>query len=116
MLSIIKNLKKMNDNEQKQAFQQLYDYAAGLMFVEKKSMRETRKQLIDEGLDAELANMIVNRLSEEKQRAANNDMIWGAVWCVGGIVATLANLGYIFWGAIIFGAIQFFKGVAANND
>lgn len=43
-------------------------------------------------------------------------MIYGALWCVGGIMATLANFGFIFWGAIVFGAIQFFMGVAKRFD
>ena len=47
---------------------------------------------------------------------ANKDMIWGALWCVGGIVATVADIGYIFYGAIIFGAIQFFKGLANSSN
>ena len=104
------------EQEQQQAVQQLYDYAANLMFNEGKSMRETRKQLTDEGVDSKLANMIVNQLSEEKQKAANKDMMWGAIWCLGGIIATFANLGYVFWGAIAFGGFQFFRGVAANNN
>ena len=39
-------------------------------------------------------------------------MKYGALWCVGGIVGTAALIGFIFWGAILFGGIQFFKGVA----
>lgn len=39
-------------------------------------------------------------------------MLYGALWCVGGLALTLANVGFIFWGAIIFGGVQFFKGVA----
>lgn len=116
MLFVINNLKMNTEKEQQEALQQLYDYAANLMFNEKKSVRETRKDLIDKGVESELANAIVNQLSEEKQSAANKDMIWGAVWCVGGIIATLANLGYVFWGAIVFGGFQFFRGIAANNS
>ena len=49
-------------------------------------------------------------------------MLFGALWCVGGLVVTIG--GYvlaakngggsymIFWGAVIFGAIQFFRGLA----
>lgn len=46
---------------------------------------------------------------------ANKDMLWGAVWCVGGIIGTVADTGYIFWGAIVFGAIQFFKGLSNSR-
>ncbi len=45
-----------------------------------------------------------------KERA-QKDMLFGAMWCIGGTVATLADVGYIFWGAIVFGGIQFVKGV-----
>lgn len=37
-------------------------------------------------------------------------MIYGALWCIGGIIATVADIGFIFWGAIVFGAVQFIKG------
>ncbi|NJN78960.1 MAG: hypothetical protein HC803_12100 [Saprospiraceae bacterium] len=104
------------EKEQQEALQQIYDYAANLMFNEKKSERETRKQLVDNGVESKLANAIVNQVGEEKQKAANKDMIWGAIWCVGGIIATLSNLGYVFWGAIAFGGFQFFRGVVANNN
>jgi len=101
--------------EQQAAAQQLYDYAANLMFVQKKSMREARKLLIEEGVDSKIANVIVQKLSGEKQKQANKDMMIGALFCIGGIVATIANLGYVFWGAIVFGAIQFFRGMSNNQ-
>lgn len=52
---------------------------------------------------------------DEEQLAVNRkgavkNMIFGALWCVGGIVGTVANVGYVFWGAIIFGGFQFIKG------
>jgi hypothetical protein len=40
-------------------------------------------------------------------------MLFGALWCIGGIIATVSDLGYIFWGAIVFGAIQFFRGLTS---
>jgi hypothetical protein len=47
-------------------------------------------------------------------------MIFGLLWVVGGIVATVATyeaaseggVYFIFWGAVIFGAIDFFRGLA----
>ncbi len=47
-----------------------------------------------------------------KKEQANKDMMWGAVWCVGGLIGTFSNTGFIFWGAIVFGGIQFFRGLA----
>ncbi|MES2288077.1 MAG: hypothetical protein V4547_20490 [Bacteroidota bacterium] len=46
---------------------------------------------------------------------AKRDMLFGALWCIGGIIATSAHIGFIFWGAIVFGGIQFFRGLI-NND
>lgn len=44
------------------------------------------------------------------------DMIWGAVWCLGGLAATAADIGYIFYGAIIFGGIQFVQGLIKSSS
>lgn len=51
-------------------------------------------------------------IKDAKKEGANKDMLHGALWCIGGVVATASDLGFIFWGAIVFGAVQFFKGVA----
>jgi len=48
----------------------------------------------------------------ERRAKAKKGMLYGALWCIGGTVLTMAHIGFIFWGAIVFGAIQFFKRVA----
>lgn len=53
---------------------------------------------------------------EARKKQANKDMLYGALWCVGGIVATASNVGAIFWGAIAFGGIQFFKGLINSQS
>lgn len=53
---------------------------------------------------------------DARRKQANKDMLYGALWCVGGIVATASNIGAIFWGAIIFGGIQFFKGLINSQS
>lgn len=50
-----------------------------------------------------------------KKKQAENDMLYGALWCIGGIIATAAHIGFIFWGAILFGGIQFFRGLVNSN-
>ena len=45
----------------------------------------------------------------------SSEILWGAVWCIGGIVATVADFGYVFWGAIVFGGIQLVQGLMANG-
>lgn len=46
-------------------------------------------------------------------------MLYGALWCIGGLVVTALTYSaasdggtyVVAWGAVLFGAIQFFKGV-----
>ncbi len=56
----------------------------------------------------------------EKTSNGGNDMLVGALWCIGGIVFTAATYSavkdtggtyYIAWGAIAFGGYQFLKGL-----
>ncbi len=83
------------------------------------------KSLIEQGLDAEAATIVVSNLKQAKAKASKNaghkNMLYGALWCIGGIVVTAlsyqaaANTGggkYVLaWGAILFGGIQFFRGM-----
>jgi hypothetical protein len=90
---------------------QIYDYAATLLFKGNRSGRETKEALIHQGLDVNLATLVVRNLAKVGQKQAKKNILYGTLWCVGGIVATAANIGFIFWGAVVFGAIQFLKGV-----
>ncbi len=98
------------------SLQQLYDFAAHLLVNKKQTSPEVKEALIAQGLDEATANEIVENLEAEIRQAkaskAKKDMIYGALWCVGGIAATVADVGFIFWGAIVFGGIQFFRGVS----
>jgi hypothetical protein len=97
----------------------IYDYAADLLIRRKLNTTETENALMEYGLDYESARMVVSNLQEQisqaKKEAANKDMLYGALWCLGGIAATVSDFGLIFWGAIVFGGIQFIKGVANSN-
>ena len=52
------------------------------------------------------------------RQQARKNMLHGAMWCIGGIVLTTASMNaagpggtyFIFWGAILFGGIQFLQG------
>ncbi|MEL6672804.1 MAG: hypothetical protein AAFR61_11455 [Bacteroidota bacterium] len=96
------------------AANQVYEYAANLLVNEGKSPFEVRKALVEQGLDEESAKVVVDNLEAQVQDAkrerGQKDMLYGALWCIGGTVATVANIGYIFWGAILFGAFQFIQG------
>ena len=104
-----------NQAEQQEAINQIYNYAANLLVTQKKNNYEVKQALIEKGLDENSADIVVenlnNQIATAKKERANKDMLYGALWCVGGIVATAAHIGFIFWGAIVFGGIQFFKGV-----
>ncbi len=54
------------------------------------------------------------------KESAQKNMMFGALWCIGGILMTAWGYSsvsrgggtyFIFWGAIIFGGIQFFQGL-----
>jgi hypothetical protein len=57
----------------------------------------------------------------EPDEAGSRNMIFGALWCFGGIVVTALTLSaasatgggmyVVAWGAILFGVAQFFRGV-----
>lgn len=95
--------------------QEAYGYATNLLVNSKRSGPEVAALLVQQGIEKQQAIDIVTALEAQIKQAkdtqANKDMLYGALWCVGGIVATVANFGFIFWGAIVFGGIQFFKGV-----
>lgn len=101
-------------NQQRQTATQAYEYAAGLLTQNKKTEQEVIEALMQQGLDKANALLIIEdvqkQITEAKKERAKKDMLYGALWCIGGIVATMANIGFIFWGAIIFGAFQFFRG------
>jgi len=104
--------------DQQAAVNQVYDFAADQLVNHKQTAEAVVATLTERGLDSESANIVVNNLTEQiaaaKKERAKKDMLYGALWCVGGTVATLADVGYIFWGAIVFGGIQFVKG-AVNS-
>jgi hypothetical protein len=94
---------------------QIYEYVATLIVKEHKKESEIFHLLVEQGLDAETAQTVICNVKVQLKKITNErahkNMIFGALWCVGGIIATVADFGYIFWGAILFGLIQFFKGV-----
>lgn len=47
---------------------------------------------------------------------ANNDILWGTVWAIGGMIATVADIGFIFWGAIGYGCFLLIRGLANGGS
>ena len=103
-----------SQKEQEEAVNQLYAYAANLLLEQEKTPAQTIKALIDQGLDEKTVRVVVENLQiqiqDAKKEAGKKDMLYGALWCVGGTVATWADIGFIFWGAIVFGGYQFIRG------
>jgi hypothetical protein len=87
------------------------------------------RSLTDRGLDSEAATAVVRQLeqskSEANKRAGEKNMLFGALWCIGGIAFTAltyraaANPGggrfVVAWGAILFGGIQFVRGLIQSS-
>ncbi len=96
-------------------FDEMYHYARHLFMMGKNS-EEVKNSLLARDLDEENADLIINLLlqdaTDQKKAKANKDMLYGGLWFAGGLILTLAHIGFIFWGAILFGGIQFFRGVS----
>ncbi len=114
---------EQQEKEAQEFVDKVYSFAANLMFEQEKSATETKRILVEEGLREEDAEVVVtnlqNQLQQAKSEAGNKNMLYGALWCIGGLVVTAltysaaSNGGtyVVAWGAVLFGAIQFFKGV-----
>jgi len=96
-------------------FQGLVDQAADMLFVKKIGRDEVILHLQSQGLHTLESEQIVTSLQNQYEEIiserANKDMLYGGLWCLGGTVLTLMDIGFIFWGAIVFGAIQFLRGL-----
>src|SRR5712692_2734733 len=54
--------------------------------------QEIERQLVEKGCDSEAAGLIVGKLQEARshglREAAQKNMLFGALWCIGGLVVT----------------------------
>lgn len=110
--------------DQQEIINQIYGFTADMLYNQKKSVEETKAALIGNGLKPEDADVVIsnlqNQYKQEKKEAGNKNMLCGALWCIGGLLVTFltysaaSNGGtyVVAWGAVVFGAIQFFKGVS----
>jgi hypothetical protein len=79
--------------------------------------------LVEKGIERSIAHTVMANLtkmrSEALRKAGQSNMLQGVLWCVGGILVTaitymIASRGGVYvvtWGAVLFGAIQFFRGL-----
>jgi hypothetical protein len=105
-----------------QFIREVYQRAAKLA-NEGKSKDKIRTELNAMGLNQETASTVIENVFRSRKKAHREagarNIIVGAAWCVGGIAVTaltyeLASGGGVFvvaWGAILFGGIQFIKGL-----
>lgn len=109
--------------DQQEIVNQIYGFTADMLYNQKKSIEETKAALIEKGLRAEDADVVIANLQkqykQEKREAGNKNMLYGALWCVGGLLVTILTYSaasdggtyVVAWGAVIFGAIQFVQGL-----
>ena len=95
------------ENKNENLVNEIYDYAANLLVTKNMNPDDVKKALIDKGVDDKSSSIVVDNLTQQindsKKEQAKKDMIYGAMWCVGGVILTVAQVGFIFWGAILFG-------------
>lgn len=89
--------------------------AAGMMANEASKTSIVERLTTDFGMQVDWAENIYYQVkqafAEAKKSRAKKDILYGALWCIGGTILTIANIGFIFWGAILFGGIQLIKGL-----
>lgn len=80
-----------------------------------------KQRLIERGLSAEAAAVVVNNLAGSRYEAADGLITKGALWLIGGIVVTVGSiaLGHgsfvITWGAIVYGIVCIARGLSLRD-
>jgi hypothetical protein len=90
-----------------------------------KSRSQIETELKSTGLSQESVSGIVNHVfglrKKANRDAASKNLVLGALWCVGGAVVTIVTYQiatesgggtyFVAWGAVLFGGIQFLRGL-----
>lgn len=104
----------------REEMEEILEYAADLN-EEEIPPEKIQQSLVKKGLDEESAARIVENLDTyTKDNRGRKKIISGALWCFGGIAVTLITHSMasgggtyiIAWGAILFGVIEFFRGLS----
>ena len=109
--------------------QSIYNYAAQEL-MNGVPAEKVEQRLIEQGLPAEAASTVVQNLLDARstayKQAGRRNMLIGGLVAVIGLVVTIwsysaaAGAGggkyVVAWGAIVFGAIQFFRGVSQASQ
>lgn len=124
-LSINPQRTMMNEQltaEQEKAIKAVYHFAAEQM-KNGMSTQKIQALLIDKGLAPKAAATVVYDLSRlraaAEQEASKKNLLYGALWCLGGLAVTLITYSdggsyVIAWGAILYGGIRFFRGLSQS--
>jgi hypothetical protein len=113
--------------EEQQAVGMIYSHVFAMM-KNGNTYYEIVQSLEAKGLSNETATIVANNANELYSKAvksqANKDMLYGALWCIGGTIVTAITYSaasegggsyVVAWGAIIFGLVQFIKGAINSN-
>ncbi len=97
--------------------------AASLMLEADYTVEETIQSFVKRGYTEEEATMITAYASQVKQTVQKKNsgsgithIVMGSIALLVGIGLTAADIGYIFYGAIVFGIIKIVQGIIALND
>ena len=91
------------------------------------NFERTEARLMAQGVEQDAARRVIEHIGRrEARRRAKRNLIVGALWCTGGLIVTIATLHaavsagggkyLIAWGAVVFGAIQMFRGLQQWPD
>lgn len=101
--------------EQQEKVDELYEYARDLLIDSGKGPLKVRSILIREGLEPKNATAVIQNIRGDiqaaKKRKSIKNIVIGSIIFLIGTLATLADMGYIFIGAIAVGIAQFFLGM-----
>ena len=109
----INNSKNSNENELDiENLNKIYIFANNIIEKQNCSVSEVQNILIKNGYNSNDISWVVNRLlfKQQEKKDAIDDMFYGTLWFAGGFLLTIADIGYIFYGAILVGGFQFLKG------
>lgn len=81
-----------NNKEIREAINDVYAYATQLLVVRKLNTADALHDLMQKGIEEEVARTIVNQIDDQiyeaKIKRANKDILYGALWCIGGTLVT----------------------------
>ena len=114
----------MKEEEKEQIVERIYMYAFQRLGGDKAMPSTVKIELVEQGLTEDDAQMVIDNVQVEvrkmEKERGKKEMIYGALWCVGGAVVTLltymlaegGGTYVVAWGAMAWGALQFLKGAS----